>query len=96
MNHITNGAMPGVVTSAGAPGAYDTDVPTTDTTNNLNIANDGIPMKAPMQPPVPTPSPTRAAILAVLTKLIHTPDVFSAQALTTKKRHKAATEGTTK
>jgi hypothetical protein len=95
MDNTKHGAMPGVVTPIDTHGAINTDGLTPDLTNNLNFSTDGTPMKALMQPPVPTPSPTRAAILAVLTKLIHTPDVFSAQALTAKKRHKASTEDTT-
>lgn len=85
MNHITNGAMPGVVTSAGAPGAYDTDVPTTDTTTRLNFATYGTSMKASMQPPVPTHAFDKAAIRASLTLLIDLLNVYSVQPLSTTK-----------
>ena len=97
MNHITCGAMPEATTPIKkAPGAIYTKGLTTELTNNLHFATGGTPMKVLMQPPVPTRPPTKAAILAALTRLIDTPDVFSVQSLTTKKRGTAAMGGAAK
>ena len=62
--------------------------------NGCNFCTDDTISKA-IAPPI-APSPDKAAILAALTRLIDTPDVFTVQSLTNKKRIKAAMGGAAK
>lgn len=78
-----------------AAGATNSNGPHTDT-NGANFRTDGTRSKATAIAPPIAPSPDKAAILAALTRRIDTPDVFTVQSLTTKKRIKAAMGGTAK
>ena len=78
-----------------AAGAINSNGQHTDA-NSADFDTDGTRSKATAIAPPIAPSPDKAAILAALTKLIDTPDVFTVQSLTTKKQIKAAMRGTAK
>jgi hypothetical protein len=81
MENITYGAMPGVVTPAGAPGACNTEAFDSNTLNHSHFATDGSQRKTNMLThtftSTPAPAPVKAAILAALTARYDSPNLFS-------------------